>query len=232
VSRDLYTSLSGASSVMRQLEMLSHNVSNSNTAGYKEFRLVFEESGPGDGALGKLYATPHSEVANMEDGPLERTGDPNHLALRGEGFFLVETPAGLRMSRAGNFSQDVDGYLIDNYGNRVMGEGGAVQIPQGESFTVTRAGEIVGSLSGELDRLRLVTADDPKSEGAALWNPRGGMREAAPEVIQGALEGSNVDPMRVMVELIEASRHFEAQQKLMQTSDSMDERVNRSGGQS
>ena len=230
MSRDLYASLSGASSMWRELEMLSHNVSNTNTDGFKEFRMIFEEAGSGDGPLGKVYATPRAESPNMEDGPLEFTDDANHLALRGDGFFAVETGAGVKMSRAGRFSQNNEGFLVDPQGNKLMGMGGPIQIPEGETFTVDAAGEVMGSLSGELDRIRLVRADQPRSMGGSLWDPEGGMREATPEVVQGAVEGSNADPMRLMVELIEAYRHFEAQQKVMHSSDDMDSRLNRSGG--
>jgi len=230
VSRDLYASLSGASSMWRELEMLSHNVSNTNTDGFKEFRMVIEEAGRGDGALGRPYATPRSEAPNMNDGPLEYTDDPYHLALQGDGFFAVETPAGMKMSRAGRFSPDSEGFLIDPQGNKLLGQSGPIQVPEGETISVAASGEVSGNLSGEIDRLRLVRADKPKSMGGALWDPEGDMKEATPEVIQGAIEGSNADPMRLMVELIEAYRHFEAQQKVMHSSDDMDSRLNRSGG--
>ncbi len=230
MSRDLYASLSGASSVMRQLEMLSHNVSNANTDGFKEFRMVFEDAGSGFGPMGRLYATPRAEVPSMVDGPLERTDDPYNLALRGRGFFSVQTPQGERMSRAGRFSPDSEGYLVDPMGYKLLGRGGPIQVPVGEAITVTSDGIVMGSISGELDRLKLVTADDPKNLGGALWDAGGAAREATPEVVQGALEQSNVDPVRVMVELIEATRHFEAQQKVMRSSDEMDGRLNRIPG--
>lgn len=230
MSRDLYASLSGASSMWRELEMLSHNVSNSNTDGFKEFRMVFEEAGSGDGPLGKPYSTPRAESPNMIDGALEFTNDPYHLALRGQGFFAVETGAGMRMSRAGRFTPDSQGFLIDPQGNKLLGQAGPIQIPEGETITVSKNGEIIGNLSGEIDRLKLLSADRPKSMGGALWDPEGKSREAAPEVVQGAIEGSNINPVSMMVELIEAYRNFEAQQRVMRSSDDMDSRLNRSGG--
>lgn len=230
MSRDLYSSLSGASSVWRQLEMLSHNVSNANTDGFKEFRMIFEDAGSGYGPMGRVYATPRAEVPSMVDGPLERTDDPYHLALRGPGFFSVQTPQGERMSRAGRFSPDSQGFLIDPMGHKLLGQGGPIQVPEGEDILVTGDGVVMGSVSGELDRLKLVTADDPRNLGGSLWDAEGRAREAAPEVVQGALEHSNVDPVRVMVELIEATRHFEAQQKVMHSSDEMDGRINRIPG--
>ena len=166
----------------------------------------------------------------MSDGPLQYTDDPHHFALQGEGFFAVQTPAGLRMSRAGRFTPDNQGFLIDPQGNKLLGQGGPIQIPEGETLSIAPTGEVIASLSGEIDRLQLVTANDPKSLGGAIWDPQGAVREAQPEVIQGALEGSNADPLRLMVELIEAYRHFEAQQKVMHSSDDMDSRLNRSGG--
>lgn len=230
MSRDLYASLSGATSMWRRLEMLSHNVSNSNTDGFKEYQMIVEDGGSGEGPLGRPYATPRAEAPRMVDGPLEFTDNPYHLALRGDGFFAVQTPGGVRMSRAGRFTPDAQGFLTDPQGHKLMGQSGPIQVPEGETITVTQLGEVLGDISGEIDRLKLVSAEKPKAMGGALWDAEDGMRAATPEVVQGAIEGSNINPVAMMVELIEAHRHFEAQQRVMHSSDDMDSRLNRSGG--
>jgi flagellar basal-body rod protein FlgF len=89
---------------------------------------------------------------------------------------------------------------------------------------------IIASESGEVGKFDIVMADDISPMGGGLWRANSGIREADASVIQGALEGSNVDSMRAMVELIEASRYFEAYQKTMQTSDEMDAKLIQMGG--
>jgi flagellar basal body rod protein FlgG len=135
------------------------------------------------------------------------------------------------LTRDGNFRRDSQGQLVTSDGHALMGESGPIQLPEGETFEVAGDGRVMGSVSGEIDRLKLVDAPNATQRGASLWDPGDVTRAATPEVIQGALEGSNVDPVGLMVELVEAHRHFEAQQRVMQASDEMDARLNRSGGQ-
>ena len=231
MSRELYASLSGATSAWRRLENLSHNVSNASTTGFKEFQLTVEADGTGDGVLSKIYATVVGEGPAMHDGPLEYDGNPHHLALRGEGFFAVQTPEGVRMTRSGEFTPNAEGYLVTPEGYPLLGSGGQIQIPENETLTIGAEGRLIGSKTGELDTLRIVTGSDPTSLGGALWDPGKTMTEIEPrEIIQGALESSNVDPLAAMVELVEATRFFEIQQRAMKASDDLDTRLNRLGG--
>ena len=226
MSRDLYASLSGAQAAMRRLDVLAHNIANASSEGFKGSRVHFSLDGVDGGPMGQVYARGEVAAPVMTDGPITRDDDPHHLALRGQGFFQVQTPGGPMLTRDGNFQRDSLGQLVTGAGHPLMGQGGPIQIPE-----VAADGRVMGSESGEIDRLRLVDAPNAAQRGASLWDPGGATREAAPDVIQGALEGSNVDPVGLMVELVEAHRHFEAQQRVMRASDEMDQRLNRSGGQ-
>lgn len=222
MSRDLYASLSGARAAWSQLELLSGNIANSKTAGYREQRASFELTGT-DGPLADA-STRIAEVSySSADGDLVHDGVNTHLALRGEGFFAL---ADGTFTRDGGFRLDADRRLVNAAGTPVLTESGPIQLAVGETLSVDDLGNASGSLSGDLGRLRVVTLGGGGPVGGNLW-----AGTAAPvtraSVVQGALEGSNVDPLRGMVELIEASRFFEAQQKTMQTSDEMRQRLSR-----
>jgi flagellar basal body rod protein FlgG len=150
-----------------------------------------------------------------------------HLALRGRGFFVAGEGASQVLVRAGAFHLDGEGFLVSQAGQRIQGQGGPIQLEPEQRLTVTADGCVLDEAGQEIDRLRIADADDLEALGGTSWRARSPLREAGGvEVIQGALEGSNTDPMRSMTELMEASRYFEAYQKAMQTSDELDAELN------
>ena len=150
-----------------------------------------------------------------------------HLALRGQGFFTAGEAGNEVLVRSGNFQLDADGYLVTSGGLKVQGQSGAIQLQQGESLTVAQDGTIVDDQGAALDKLRIVNAAELEPLGGTSWRPTSAAYEVeGVSIVQGALEGSNTDPMRSMTELMEASRYFEAYQKAMQTSDQLDGQLN------
>lgn len=229
MSRDIYSSLSGATAAQYQMDLIAQNVANANTNGYKELRVAFELDGNGFGPLGQVQTRESETRSDMRSGSIRVDKDPNHLALQGEGFFVVSANGRELLTRAGAFQRNEEGQLITEAGHTLMGEGGAIEVPPEEEFRVGNDGRIYGSESGELGKIKIVDAENVTQIGGGLWKAEGPLKEADAEVIQGALESSNVDPIRAMVELIEASRMFEAYQKAMQASDELDEKLNRMG---
>lgn len=226
MSSDIYASLSGASAAWAQLEVVANNVSNASTHGFKAGQVAFVVDGPEGEPNGQVYAQPTEVVPDMSDGTIEHDGDPLHLALQGDGFFTVDTGQGVMLTRSGRFELNPDGELVTARGHKVLGNAGPIALPPGEMPQITADGRVVLESMGEIDQIRLVTGPaSPVDNG--LWSADGPLREADAHVTQGALEGSNVDAMAEMVDLIQASRAFEAFQKAMQASDSLDERINR-----
>lgn len=216
---DIYSALSGAQTAWRQVEAISNNLANVGTTGFRESRLSFEK------------VANQARVANLKpdttDGALQQDGDPAHLALRGDGFFALADGS---FTRDGTFQVDGEGSLVTRDGTRLLADAGSLTIQRGETFGVSADGTVTGSQSGEIGRIRLVSLSGANPLGNNRW---GGTATQAPPtttVVQGALEGSNADPMRGMVELIEASRYFESQQKAMQASDDLRQRLNQIGG--
>ncbi|MFN7142302.1 MAG: flagellar hook-basal body protein [Myxococcota bacterium] len=218
MSQDLYAAWAGASAAWRQLEVVSGNVANANTPGYREQRVRFESTLETAGRV-RAGAGGHGTT----DGALVPDGVPTHLALRGDGFFAL---ADGTFTRDGAFRLDEAGTLVTTSGVPVLGESGPVRLAPGETLAVAGDGAVSGSVSGDLGKLRLVRLLGGAPVGGNRWTAAG-TDDADATVVQGAREGSNVDPMRCLVDLVQASRAFEAQQKVMQASDEARARLNR-----
>lgn len=230
MSHELYSSVSGATAAMTQLEILADNIANAQTQGFKANRVAMESAGKG--TFGDVYTQTTASYTDMKGGALKVTNDPFDVALDGEGFMVVDDAGSQQLTRTGRMALDSEGFLVTERGARLQGEGGGIQIQPGESFQIAGDGTVRGSESGVIDKLQLVTAEvDPI--GVGQWEATSALAEAPEGAIvvkQGALEQSNVDPLKTMVELIQASRMFEAYQKAIQTSDELDARLNRLGG--
>ena len=219
---ELYIGLSGALAASRQLEATANNAANSSTGGYKAARMAFEQF------EGDLAGTA-TAVADTRNGALQTTENPLHFGVQGDAWMVVQVGDEPMLTRDGNFRMNADGGVVNSAGHPVMTTSGPLKIEPGQTISVDLAGNITSG-EDELGQLKLVTATNVEPAGDNLY--RGD--EVAPatdySVKQGALEGSNSDPVRTMTDLIEASRYFEAMQKLLQAADEMTQRANRSAG--
>lgn len=224
--RDIYIALSGATAAWDHLSTVSNNLANAQTQGYRETRVAFELAGP-PGSMGAQYAATGKSSYSTEDGALQVDNDPNHLALRGDGFFALDDGT---FTRDGSFRLDNEGQLVTSDGAAVLADGGPIQVAAGESFTVGSDGTVTGSKSGELGRISVVSLGGARPLGGNRWSGTAGEPQENTTMVQGAVEGSNADTMRGMIEMMEASRYFEAEQKAIQASDEIRARLNRIGG--
>jgi len=237
--RGLYTAATGMMVQRNKMDVLTNNIVNAETAGYKKDTLItstFDEvmlkrihdpnvSIYGGSAVGSYSHGTHIDelVTNFSEGNLEMTGKSTDLAILGEGFFVVETAAGERYTRSGSFAVDGEGYLVTQDGNYILGENGRIYAGSAE-FTVAADGTVGGALSSG-DRLRLATFEDPgvlRKQGNNLYYAYGGApaAPAAGAVIrQGAQEGSNVEIAEEMVDMITVYRKYEASQKVAGMTD-------------
>jgi len=203
----------------RKLEAVSNNLANVDTTGFKKDTVSFD-------------ATFRAQMnKDFSQGTLLTTGNPLDFALSGEGFFKIETPEGIRYTRNGNFSLDATGILVDQKGNPVMGQGGAIAIDSEnieQAISVNENGEI--NLSGEIiDTLDIVTfmeRNKLERDGGNLLSYRG---ETTDEIQAGqavvkhkALEKSNIKIVEEMARMIDYHRMFETFTKSMMTFDEID----------
>ncbi|MRX49246.1 flagellar hook-basal body complex protein [Paracoccus sp. S-4012] len=227
----IYAGLTRQSGLLREMRVVANNVANASTTGFRREGVVFAEHLSATGAQGRAgtlsMGLARGRVADLRQGALEATGGRFDLGIEGEGFFMLQTPDGPRLTRAGAFLSDAAGNLVNGDGHLVLDEGqapialppGARAIAVGPDGTVSADGEPVG-------RVGVFTVPDP----AALQHRGGTLFEAtaAPQpaedtrLRQGFLEGSNVDPVFEISRLIEVQRSYELGQSLL---DREDERI-------
>jgi flagellar basal-body rod protein FlgF len=242
MSGSIYMATSGAEVQRLRLEILSNNLANINTTGFKEDRAIFrlpEQAGPsaaigGDSPDGVSMLAPSVIPLTMqtdyEKGPLQHTGGPLDLAIDGDGFFSVQTDQGVRYTRNGAFSINTDGVLATADGDPVLGEGGEIAI-DGSDVQFDASGNVMVDGS-EIDKLRIVKISDLtalRKIGKTLFqlDENRGAEEPLDYggVQQGFLEGSNVNAVKAMTELIEVQRGYESYQKMIQTMGDLASRV-------
>ena len=200
---------------------MSHNLANVSTRGFKGERvfahLLAEVSGPGA-----------QSATDFAQGQLTPTGRPLDMAIEGDGFFLVDTPAGERLTRGSGFRVDQTGTLVDVAGNPVLDAGrNPIVLPPGQ-VEVTERGEILVEGSG-ISTLRLEKAPDGarlQREGSLYFVPgpaedRVELEPGAVKIRQGHLEESNVDAVSALVDMIEIQRSYQAVQRSVVTADSV-----------
>lgn len=183
----------------------------------------------------KSYVDLNGTFTDFSQGMMKQTGNPLDVAIEGEGFFEVLTPEGVRLTRAGSFSMDAEGRLVTKQGYPVLREGGAGQEAEGREIRLTSgnvsisdAGEVFdgGQSAGRLSVLNVGNKDAVQKTGQNLYTFRDNLEPelsvmADAKVRQGFLEGSNVNIVREMTDMIAATRTFESTQKAIQAYDQM-----------
>jgi flagellar basal-body rod protein FlgG len=230
----LYTAASGMAAFQTKLDVLANNLANVDTPGFKAdlFTLVPSGTSPldTDGAASPTGSVEPGQTAlDLSPGVLKHTGNPLDLAIAGPGLFAVETGQGVAYTRAGNFSRSAEGFLVTPEGFRVLGTNGPIRLPE-QGVSVDARGQVSASTGTEAARtegqLRIVVGPALGSltkVGANLYVPTDGAGAprdlAEPTIVQGALEASNVNVVRSMVEMLATMRSFEAYQKTIQAID-------------
>jgi flagellar basal-body rod protein FlgF len=214
MDRGLYIAASGMLAEMVRQEQIANELANSTTPGYKADRSA--QSGFGElllsntrngRSIGKVgLGVQVDEIrTDLTPGPLHETGDPLDLAIEGEGYFAVRTPAGVRYTRNGQFGASAAGVLTDSFGNEVLGANGApVRLRNDGGVNAAEVG--------------VFAVNGARKEGDSLFTGTAA-GAASGRVKAGALEESAVDPARSMVEMISSFRSLESDQKAIQTID-------------
>ena len=205
---------------LNRLNTVSHNLANIGTDGYK--RQIFASSLQQAEAAPAVEATSlaQTNVLDLSQGVLKNTGNPNDVALNGSGFLIVDSNHQELLTRRGQLTVDSQGYLALLSGERVVGESGLISL-EARAFEITRNGDLYQD--GRLvDRLKRVQADATSIEylGAGLFRNAGELVNAENlDVMQGFSEGSNVESLAEMMELITTVRHYEASSQVLKSYD-------------
>lgn len=222
-----YAALTGLIAKMDALDVAASNLANVSTSGYKsqkEFYSSLTASLNGIAPVGPLnraindYGVLGGAVVNLDSGTLQKTGNDLDLGIEGTGFFAIQTAAGVRYTRNGNFRVDSKGRLLSSGGDPVLGEAGPITLTSGK-VSISADGTISQG-GGVLARLKVVDlpAGQLTPEGNSLYSaPKGAEKPTAdPHVLQGMIEASNIDPVNGTVQLIMVQRNAEMLQKALQ----------------
>jgi flagellar basal-body rod protein FlgF len=221
-----YATLTRQSGLMAEMRAVATNIANANTTGYRGEGVVFAEyvqSVGGDHDSLSMARATVREI-NWAQGSLAQTGGTFDLAIEGEGFFLVDTPQGQRLTRNGAFTPNENGDLVTMDGHPVLDAGGApVFVPAGTGQiavspdgTLSADGVPIGQvgLFRPVDPLTMVREDGVRFRADSGVEPAEGGR-----ILQGALEESNVDPVLEITRMIEVQRSYELGQSFLQRED-------------
>lgn len=233
--RGLYVAATGMLNEERRLDVVANNIANADTTGFKRSVAVTESMASlllrrlGDGPAAPAIGTLGLGVAIAEprtvftQGGFRFTGRDLDVALVGDGFFAVDTPAGVRYTRDGAFSVSADGYLLTADGNRVLGATGPLQVGTTGKVTISESGEVSvdGAVKGRLRLAAFPAGTDLRREGDNRFRATGGAveRPASATLQVGYLEQANVQPVREMVEMISVMRAYEANQRVVKAHD-------------
>ncbi|MHB9143855.1 MAG: flagellar hook-basal body protein [Symbiobacteriia bacterium] len=245
--RGLYSAASGMLANLTRMDVVSNNLANADSAGYKRQEVTqhafndlllrrlsdsSDAANPGGPAptLGTLGTGTYVDqiVTDYSAGSLKETGNPLDLSLRerpGEPlqFFAVDAAAGVRYVRTLGL-QSLNGQLVTQDGNPVLGQNGPVAC-RGDQVAVTETGQVIvdGQPSDQLQVVTFPTVAGLRRIGQALYQatPQSGVAQATaqPQVLTGYQETSNVNPVLEMVRMMEVMRNYEAGQKAVQAQD-------------
>jgi flagellar basal-body rod protein FlgF len=219
-----YVTLSRQTGLLHQMEAIANNIANSTTTGFKREGTVFSEyvARTGDGpSLSMGFG--NTRVVDLQQAGLTTTGGNLDFAVEGDGFFLVDTPQGQMLTRAGSFTPGADGTLQTADGFPVLdGSGSNIFIPP-DAKNIGLAQD--GTLSADgapLGKLGLWKPSDPLTlihQQGTLFSASGYEPADGGRLIQGALEESNVDPVTEVANMISVQRAYELGQSFLDRED-------------
>jgi flagellar basal-body rod protein FlgF len=202
----------------RRQEVTANNLANANSDGFKADRVLAHR------LPGTTSPVPVQEI-DLRQGTFRETGRSLDLGLEGDGFFVVATPQGERLTRGGSFRVDDAGRLSDSHGDLVLGEGGPIVV-QGGKLEVNGDGTV--KVDGqEAGRLRIVNVENPQQllkQGFGQYAPGGEVHpvdEDTTHVRQGAVEDANLDSLLSMVDLVTIQRAYAANADALKAMDSV-----------
>lgn len=231
MDRMLYVAMTGAQQTLQKQAVISHNLANVSTVGFRkdldDFRSmpVFSD----DGMPTRVYSMAERPGVDLTQAKIMTTGRDLDVAVQGDGWIAIQDLDGNEAyTRAGDLQLDANGQLTTATGHPVLGDGGPIAIPPAEKIAIGEDGSIsvrpLGEAATEMlvvGRIRLVkpTVENPLYKDASgLMRTKDGAAappDATVKLVTGGLEGSNVNPADMLVSMIEASRRFEMQVKMM-----------------
>lgn len=229
----LFVGVSSQAALQRQLDVIANNMANVTTNGFKARSTRFQDFLMAK-ASADAFSSPDRRLDFVIDagtpldasaGAVETTGNPLDAAVKGDAFFVVQTPGGERYTRGGAFQVDAAGQLVTNDGHPVLGESGPISFSPQETGAAIAPDGTVTTTQGVRGRLRLVRFDDARAlrnEGANVFSsPTPAQAAPLARIEPGALERSNVRPVREMTRLMEVTRAYASVSSMLGRMDEL-----------
>lgn len=232
MDRLLYIAMNGAKHSLYQQAVTSQNLSNVSTHGYKAQNGAFRALPVfGEGAATRAFVVNSTPNADLSSGAMQTTGRPLDVAVQGKGWIAVQDAAGQEAyTRNGSLQVGIDGMLVTSNGRPVLGDGGPISIPNDSEVTIGKDGTVSIVTNNQYNattavaRIKLVNPPDAEMARGddGLFRQRNNQpapADASVVLAPNVLEGSNVNSVDALISLIDQSRFFDMQVKLMQKAD-------------
>ena len=222
MENSIYVGLSKQIVMRENMNIIANNVANMSTPGYRGQNMVFTEyiENPRYMKEDISMVLDYGQYQKTDAGPVKTTGNSLDIALIGSGFIGVQTPAGIQYSRAGNMGMTQEGVLVNSLGMRIADVGGGdITIPaDSKEILIDRTG-VVSTEQGQIGQIMIrefASDQDLNPAGNGLYTTTAAPQEPRnTQVLQGKLEGSNVQAVVEMTRMIEVSREYQAVQNMM-----------------
>jgi len=240
----LLVGLSQQTALRRQMDILANNLANMSTTGYKAETPIFEDfvmplasggefTGNSDGIH---YVRDSALFRSFAEGPLNQTGNAMDMAINGEGWFVLDGPDGELYTRNGNFLLDDQGRIVTADGLPVLTEDGPIIIADGEGELSVTSDGTVSTSAGEKGQLRIVEFEnqallEKQASGVFSADNLEALPAASFRVTQGALEGSNVNAISEITEMISVTRAYTKAAEVLNSADTLRRRAIETLGQ-
>lgn len=230
-AQTIYLAMSGLNATMDRMTAATNNLANASTVGFKAQQPMFKaQPFYGQGQPDRVNVAAAEEGADFKSGPIEQTGNPLDVAVNGQGWIAVQAADGsTALTRNGSLSLTASGVLQTSNGNPVLGQGGVpITLPPLQQVTIGEDGTISGSLVGspatQVTTLNRILLTKPRNASLTrrsdgLFQDQAGTPnpDASVKLQVGALEGSNANPVGLMMNMIENARMFQMQTELVHT---------------
>lgn len=237
MDRMIHLNLRAMQGVLNRQTAIAHNMANADTTGFKaEIVTAQAKYLEGEGLQSRATVNEYVLTADLNPGAVKETGRPLDIAIGGQGMLAVQAPNGDEgYTRRGDLMMTESGLVTTGDGHPVLGEGGPLTLPPADSVRIAEDGGVWVVPAGgnpnqpqQVDRLRIVStagSEVVKGEDTLFRVKNGGVLPSNPDarLRSGALEGSNVNMTEALVDMIETSRAYETQVKLLTTAKEMDD---------
>jgi len=230
---EIYTMTSKMINQSKMLDVVSHNIANVNTSGFKRRDLSFQsvlDNSQQKAEVSNSFSTVKSTDVDFSNGGLKITNNNLDLAINGDGFFALQRGEGTVLSRDGHFMLNTTGQLVNSSGEKVLGiDSQPIDIPLNTKVKITPKGEVKdinGALYGQVG----IFNTDNKSDlvyagGSSFVSPTQPTLSTDVLLITGSIESSNVDAIQESVSLTKVSRQYESAAKLIKTFEDLENKA-------